>query len=115
MSAEIDEYPSLRFQDIRKKNKVSDGHTDGQRENSKYHHKQSLGGGGYKYMPDDSRGCSKIYDYLNVRVPPEGPPTLMHLTIVFDHYYCIKTYREARKLDNFEENALANSCFLGLK
>ena len=32
MSAEIDEYPSLRFEDIRKKNKVSrtDGHTDGQ-------------------------------------------------------------------------------------
>ena len=46
VSAEIDEYPSLRFQDIRKKKKVSDGHTDGQHENSKPHHKQSLRGGG---------------------------------------------------------------------
>ena len=30
VSAEIDGYPSLRFQDIRKKNSVADGHTDGQ-------------------------------------------------------------------------------------
>ena len=32
VSAEIDEYPSLRFQDIRKKKqqqRVTDGHTDG--------------------------------------------------------------------------------------
>ena len=58
MSAEIDEYPSLRYQDIRKKktNSVVDGHTDGrtdgQHENSiPAPHKQSLregGGGGYK-------------------------------------------------------------------
>ena len=40
MSAEIDEYPSLRFKDIRKKNKVSrtDTRTDGH-ENSIPHHK----------------------------------------------------------------------------
>ena len=47
VSAEIDEYPSLRFQDIRKKSKChgwTDGHTDGQRENSIPHHKQSLRG-----------------------------------------------------------------------
>ena len=28
VSAEIDEYSSLRFQDIRKKQSVTDGHTD---------------------------------------------------------------------------------------
>ena len=56
MSAEIDEYPSLRFQDIRKKTVSrtdtrtegrTDGLTNGQRENSIPHlHKQSLRGGG---------------------------------------------------------------------
>ena len=44
VSAEIDEYPSLRFQDIRKNQSVTDGHTDG-RENSIPHNKQSLWGG----------------------------------------------------------------------
>ena len=46
VSTEIDEYPSLRFQDIRKKTKVSrtDTRTDGQRENSIPYHKQSLQG-----------------------------------------------------------------------
>ena len=46
MSAEIDECPSLRFQDIRK-NKVSptDTQTDGQRENSIPHQKVCGGGG----------------------------------------------------------------------
>ena len=44
VSAEIDEYPSLRFQDIRKINSFEDGHTDGQRENSIPPHKQSLVG-----------------------------------------------------------------------
>ena len=34
MSAKTDEYPSLHFQDIKKKNSIMDGHTDGQRENS---------------------------------------------------------------------------------
>ena len=34
MSAEIDEYPSLRFQDIREKPASRTGWTDGQRENS---------------------------------------------------------------------------------
>ena len=46
--AEIDEYPSVRFQDIRKNQSVTDRHTDGrtdgQRENSIPQHKQSLRG-----------------------------------------------------------------------
>ena len=35
MSAEIDEYPSLHFQDIRKKQSVADTHTDGRTDNVK--------------------------------------------------------------------------------
>ena len=41
MSAEIDEYPSLRFQDIRKKPKVTDVHTNG-----RPYHKVCVGWGG---------------------------------------------------------------------
>ena len=47
--AKTDEYPSLRFQDIRNKPKChgqTHGRTDGQREISIPHHKQSLRGGG---------------------------------------------------------------------
>ena len=52
MSAEIDEYPSLCFQDIRKKTKChgrTDTRSDGQCENSITHHKfvcVCVGGGG---------------------------------------------------------------------
>ena len=35
VSAEIDEYPSLRFQDIREKKSVTDGHADGRTDNVK--------------------------------------------------------------------------------
>ena len=34
---------------------------------------------------------------------------LMHYKIMFDRYYCIKTFCDARKLDNLKENALENS------
>ena len=50
MPAEIDEYPSLHFQDIRKKTSVADGHTDGHTDGwtnnvkTVYPHKQSLRG-----------------------------------------------------------------------
>ena len=46
MSAEIDEYPSLRFKILEKKTTKCHGWTNGQCENSIPHHKQSLRGGG---------------------------------------------------------------------
>ena len=35
----------------------------------------------------------------------------MHNNIIFDHCYCIKTYYDAIKQENFVENALAKSYY----
>ena len=34
---------------------------------------------------------------------------LMHPKIMFDSYYCIKSFCDTRKRNNFNENALENS------
>ena len=40
---------------------------------------------------------------------------LVHKKIMFDCYYCIKTQRDARKHENFEEIKQVNLYFLWLK
>ena len=50
MFARFDENPAMTLQDIKETKRYgrTDARTDGQRENSIPHHKQSLGGGGIK-------------------------------------------------------------------
>ena len=75
MSAEIDEYPSLRFQDIRTDTRT-DGRKDGQRENSIYPppphtHTQTkfAGGGGYKNVREDAQ---EMAQFRNIALPRPG-------------------------------------------
>ena len=71
MSAETDEYPSLRFQDIRKNQSVADGHTDERTNGCENTPPQSLQGGGgggggwYKYVfrPYMNRETERYYHF----------------------------------------------------
>ena len=69
VSAEIDEHPSLRFQDIRKKNKVSrtDTRTDGRTDNVK------------TVYPTTNKVCGR---YNNLDIPLDRQLKLFHNTVV---------------------------------
>ena len=82
VSAEIDEYPSLRFQNIRKKTKChgrTHGRTDGQRENSIPHDKQTLPGGGGIITSTNYRILLTVLLLLYTRIRSMGVGVLSKL------------------------------------